>query len=586
MSELRVSSIRSRKKGSVPSLPDGAVVTGVTTSTFSGDLTGDVTGNITGTAGTFSGDVSVGGAISYENVSDIDSVGVITARSGIKVGAGQSISPVSGTITYYGDGSGLTGVSAGSHNFVASGTIPNGSTVVINTDGTVGVVTETTSNTPSVGSAAVFESANTNDISATFDSSNNKVVIAYRDNDNSLYGTAVVGTVSGSSISFGTPVVFESASTYNISATFDSSNNKVVIAYRDNDNSLYGTAVVGTVSGTSISFGTPVVFNANNSSPGSAIFDSSNNKVVIAYSDSGNSNQGTAIVGTVSGTSISFGTSVVYESGSNDSTSATFDSSNNKVVIAYRDVGNSYYGTAVVGTVSNTSISFGTPVVFNSAGTTSDISATYDSTNNKVVISYRDGGNSNYGTALVGTVSGTSISFGTPVVFNSGYSSSNSAVFDSANGKVVISYRDVGNSSYGTAVAGTVSGTSISFGTPVVFESAEIQFVSATYDSANSKVVFGYRDNENSNYGTAVVFSSSTSTTNLTSENYIGIASEEITDGQTGKVTIVTGINEGQTGLTTGRTYYVQNDGSLGTSAGDPSVVAGTSISSTKIAVR
>ena len=534
MSELRVSSIRSRKKGSVPSLPDGAVVTGVTTSTFSGDLTGDVTGNITGTAGTFSGDVSVGGAISYENVSDIDSVGVITARSGIKVGAGQSISPVSGTITYYGDGSGLTGVSAGSHNFVASGTIPNGSTVVINTDGTVGVVTETTSNTPSVGSAAVFESANTNDISATFDSSNNKVVIAYRDNDNSLYGTAVVGTVSG----------------------------------------------------TSISFGTPVVFNANNSSPGSAIFDSSNNKVVIAYSDSGNSNQGTAIVGTVSGTSISFGTSVVYESGSNDSTSATFDSSNNKVVIAYRDVGNSYYGTAVVGTVSNTSISFGTPVVFNSAGTTSDISATYDSTNNKVVISYRDGGNSNYGTALVGTVSGTSISFGTPVVFNSGYSSSNSAVFDSANGKVVISYRDVGNSSYGTAVAGTVSGTSISFGTPVVFESAEIQFVSATYDSANSKVVFGYRDNENSNYGTAVVFSSSTSTTNLTSENYIGIASEEITDGQTGKVTIVTGINEGQTGLTTGRTYYVQNDGSLGTSAGDPSVVAGTSISSTKIAVR
>ena len=34
---------------------------------------------------------------------------------------------------------------------------------------------------------------------------------------------------------------------------------------------------------------------------------------------------------------------------------------NQKVVVVYRDNGNSYYGTAVVGTVSGTSISFGTP---------------------------------------------------------------------------------------------------------------------------------------------------------------------------------------------------------------------------------
>ena len=45
------------------------------------------------------------------------------------------------------------------------------------------------------------------------------------------------------------------------------------------------------------------------------------------------------------------------------------------------------------------------------------ISATFDSTNNKVVIAYRDGSNSDYGTAIVGTVSGTSISFGSEVIF-------------------------------------------------------------------------------------------------------------------------------------------------------------------------
>ena len=48
-------------------------------------------------------------------------------------------------------------------------------------------------------------------MAATFDSTNNKVVIAYQDDGNSNYGTAVVGTVSGTSITFGTPVVFESA---------------------------------------------------------------------------------------------------------------------------------------------------------------------------------------------------------------------------------------------------------------------------------------------------------------------------------------------------------------------------------------
>ena len=46
MSNLRVTSLRGRTSGVSPTLPDGAVVTGVTTSTtFDGNLTGDVTGS-------------------------------------------------------------------------------------------------------------------------------------------------------------------------------------------------------------------------------------------------------------------------------------------------------------------------------------------------------------------------------------------------------------------------------------------------------------------------------------------------------------------------------------------------------------
>ena len=40
---------------------------------------------ITATTGTFSGDVSIGGTLTYEDVTNIDSVGIITARSSIKV---------------------------------------------------------------------------------------------------------------------------------------------------------------------------------------------------------------------------------------------------------------------------------------------------------------------------------------------------------------------------------------------------------------------------------------------------------------------------------------------------------------------
>ena len=56
------------------------------------------------------GDVSIAGTITYQDVTNVDAVGIITAREGIRVGAGESISPVSGEIYYYGDGSNLTGL--------------------------------------------------------------------------------------------------------------------------------------------------------------------------------------------------------------------------------------------------------------------------------------------------------------------------------------------------------------------------------------------------------------------------------------------------------------------------------------------
>ena len=78
MSSLRVTSLRGRSNGVSPTLPDGAVVTGVTTSTtFSGNLTGDVTGDVTGNADTATTATNAQGLTGTPNIS----VGIVTATS-------------------------------------------------------------------------------------------------------------------------------------------------------------------------------------------------------------------------------------------------------------------------------------------------------------------------------------------------------------------------------------------------------------------------------------------------------------------------------------------------------------------------
>ena len=105
MSQLFVDNIKGRTGGAIGA-PSGVNASGiVTATTFSG--------NITGVAATFSGNVSIGGTLTYEDVANIDSVGVITARLGIRVGAGQSIGSDGAAVVYYGDGSNLDGVVSG-----------------------------------------------------------------------------------------------------------------------------------------------------------------------------------------------------------------------------------------------------------------------------------------------------------------------------------------------------------------------------------------------------------------------------------------------------------------------------------------
>ena len=67
-----------------------------------------ITGDIT-----TPGDIGIGGTLTYEDVANVDSIGIVTARSGINV-TGGNINVSSGSVTatsFSGDGANLTGVS-------------------------------------------------------------------------------------------------------------------------------------------------------------------------------------------------------------------------------------------------------------------------------------------------------------------------------------------------------------------------------------------------------------------------------------------------------------------------------------------
>tara|TARA_Y100000768_G_scaffold290612_1_gene224697 strand:+ start:1043 stop:1615 length:573 start_codon:yes stop_codon:yes gene_type:complete len=85
MSRLRANTITNKTANGAPNFPNG----------------------LTGTAGTFTGNLNVGGVLTYEDVTNVDSLGVGTFRDGLRV------TGICTATSYRGDGSQLTGISVG-----------------------------------------------------------------------------------------------------------------------------------------------------------------------------------------------------------------------------------------------------------------------------------------------------------------------------------------------------------------------------------------------------------------------------------------------------------------------------------------
>ena len=177
-----------------------------------------------------------------------------------------------------------------------------------------------------------------------YDTSNNKVVIVYRDSGNSGYLTARVGTVSGTGISFGTVSVIRSTQAFYTSCCIScSKENKIAAVYQDASNSHYGYIISFPVSGTGIgTVGNYAVFfliiiALMRWHPSALVYDSNAEDLVVFYLDTANSDRLTAKVCRINGTSWTFGSATIADSGTSGEWSTVFDSNSNKIVVVYRD---------------------------------------------------------------------------------------------------------------------------------------------------------------------------------------------------------------------------------------------------------
>ena len=206
------------------------------------------------------------------------------------------------------------------------------------------------------------------------------------------------------------------------------------------------------------------------------------------------------------------------------------------------------------------------------------IGMAFDASTGKVLAVYRDTGDSDFLKCQVGTINGTDISFGSAVTINADDTDYFDVLYFPPKQQIAVVYNDSGNANYGTIVMGTISGTTISFDTPFVFRESAIKDVRLAYDVFSGKLIVSFKDSGNSDKGTAVVVDMADT---ITYTSFHGVLQETGTAGQTKKAVLPGGISDVHSGLTTGSTYYLQNTGTIGLT--ETNYPVGKAISTTQL---
>ena len=635
MSKVRAEQYTNRAGSGAPEIPYGVTVpegasidgagglnlTGIATAgSFKGNLTGDVSGNVTGLAATFSGPVTIGGTLTYEDVTNIDSVGVITARDGISITSGNivgnnstNISGVSSVTAtnFYGNGASLSGIEAApTIQAVANGTIAAESSVIVQSDGKVASVT---AYTDTLGTKNEYYANQCLQFMSDFDSTTGKLIVCYAITGtyNEVYGK--VGTVSGTSITYSTDYIASDASTalkqFNKGCSMACGNGKVVVIMCDSNGGTGISARAGTIDATansgagSITWGTAITLNSNATYQTSAIcYDSDKDKFVCIYATNATSDRPRSVIFTVTGNTITTAndTEIVTEYANH----LTFIYVPEKTAYFFgysaargEDPTTCHAGAGlpkgIIGTInsSGNTMTWGSPNLMGSDNK-GKMTAAYVPSVDRVAIAYLDRYQAYRLESMVVTVDWNAKTLGIGnyhVIESSGNCEfvPTIACISASEAKVVVAYRHspglVNN-------IGTVnpSNNSIAWAGRTTVDSSGTVNVGTTWGRFNfpkvgvGKFVMTASDVSDS---TSWQIVRQFAATDITTENFIGFSKAAYTNGQTATVKVVGNVST-QSGLTPGKQYYVQNDGTVGSTAATPSVEAGKALTATSLLIK
>lgn len=460
-------------------------------------------------------------------------------------------------------------ISSNKVNMALATNMSAGDVAMIKSDGTIEKISQTIANQIPYGSASLAPMPSAyNAGSIAFDPFNSgKFVIVYRAAPGGYYGSAIVGQLTGSTITYGSAYVFKSASTGTPVVAFDPNNaNKIVIAYSDGNYPYYLKSIIGTISGTTLSFGSEVGMSNVWASDYQISFDKvGGNKFSIAYRwvDNG---YGRVVFGTISGTTITQGSTTNYNTSSTTRGCAHFNPNvSNQIIFGYENGSN--LAEFVIGTVSGTSVTLGTPVTSTMSGC--PYLQFSPNTSGQFIASTAS-------SCLVGSISSGTITVNTPITTNKG----KAYYVPSILNRLCFVQR----STQMQATTGVISGTTITLGTTYDYGSSSLTDFnndSVAFVQNTSTFLTGYQVSSDNYYIPAIIGDS-----NYSASSIIGVLQESGTAGQSKPVTIKSGIDSTRSGLTVGSVYYVQPDGSVSTVSTSPAQKLGRAITPTSIALQ
>jgi hypothetical protein len=472
---------------------------------------------------------------------------------------------------------------------VASGSLSNGTKVVLNSDGTVSAVSKTITalNPPTVSALTNGVGFSTpTAFAAAYDKTRKLVFVAV---NVSATLTVYVGEVVGDTITFESSGSggFGATASINPGLIYDDGTQQVVMTYTGATGNTFGYAYVGTVAFDAnvtrwkIGFGAQIAFNSSLSNGYNALaVNPDNSTVLIGYQQS---NPVLVRAATLGIRTMTLGTAVTVIS-SGQSTGVCYIGNNN-FAVAYRSFVAPTGLNAAVVSVSGTTATLNTAINLSGSTAIPSIFCACDISAQRLVTTYV---NSSTSACLVTvtSISGTTLTAGSTASISAVNTSNPVGVsFNPDTGRFVFAYLNTAVSIL-YAVSGLITGTSIALGTAVVVNSAASSSlpVSIFRSDAGDNIVGSVP-----NAAPRLAFvASATITTNLTTNNFVGTSSAAYTNGQTATIQVVGSVNAAQAGLTPGLRYFVGEDGNLKLVPGDwePVVYAGVATTATSLLIK